>query len=65
MNKNKKNKITVIGAGSWGTTLAVLLADKEYELALWTHREETCKEILSKRKTSRELGQTKKMAGLL
>ena len=50
MNKNKKNKITVIGAGSWGTTLAVLLADKEYEVSLWTHREETYKEILSKRK---------------
>jgi len=50
MRKNKKNKITVIGAGSWGTTLAVLLADKEYEVSLWTHREETCKEILSKRK---------------
>ncbi len=50
MNKNKKNKITIIGAGSWGTTLAVLLADKEYEVSLWTHREETYKEILSKRK---------------
>lgn len=50
MSKNKKNKIAVIGAGSWGTTLAVLLADKEYDVSLWTHREETHKEILSKRK---------------
>ena len=30
MKKIKKNRIIVIGAGSWGTTLAVLLADKEY-----------------------------------
>ena len=50
MSKNKKNKIAVIGAGSWGTTLAVLLADKEYDVSLWTHREKTHKEILSKRK---------------
>ncbi|MCJ7471832.1 MAG: NAD(P)-dependent glycerol-3-phosphate dehydrogenase [Actinobacteria bacterium] len=50
MSKNKKNKIAVIGAGSWGTTLAVLLADKEYDVSLWTHREETHKEILYKRK---------------
>ena len=50
MKKIKKNRIVVIGAGSWGTTLAVLLADKEYDVSLWTHREETCKEILSKRK---------------
>lgn len=50
MKKHKKNKIVVIGAGSWGTTLAVLLADKGYDISLWTHREETCKEISSKRK---------------
>ena len=50
MKKIKKNRIVIIGAGSWGTTLAVLLADKEYDVSLWTHREETCKEILSKRK---------------
>ena len=27
--------ITVIGAGSWGTTLACLLAEKEYDVSLW------------------------------
>jgi len=50
MIKSKKNKIVVIGAGSWGTTLAVLLANKGYNVSLWTHREETCNEILSIRK---------------
>lgn len=29
--------ISVIGAGSWGTTLAYLLADKGYEVTLWAH----------------------------
>jgi glycerol-3-phosphate dehydrogenase (NAD(P)+) len=27
--------ISVIGAGSWGTTLACLLAEKEYDVVLW------------------------------
>src|SRR3990172_3282996 len=27
--------ISVIGAGSWGTTLACLLAGKEYDVTLW------------------------------
>ena len=35
----KKNvegvKITVLGAGSWGTTLAILLLDKGYPVRLW------------------------------
>ncbi|HMK61652.1 MAG TPA: NAD(P)H-dependent glycerol-3-phosphate dehydrogenase [Dissulfurispiraceae bacterium] len=29
--------IAVIGAGSWGTTLASLLTEKGYEVILWTH----------------------------
>ena len=30
-------KIGVIGAGSWGTTLANLLAKKGHEVTLWSH----------------------------
>lgn len=30
--------IAVLGAGSWGTTLAVLLAKKGHEVRLWAHR---------------------------
>ncbi len=29
--------IAVIGAGSWGTTLSCLLADKGYDVSLWVH----------------------------
>jgi len=32
--------IAVLGAGSWGTTLAVLLAKKGYQVRLWAHRPE-------------------------
>jgi glycerol-3-phosphate dehydrogenase (NAD(P)+) len=31
-------KISVIGAGSWGTALAILLAEKDYPVHLWGHR---------------------------
>jgi len=29
-------KISIIGAGSWGTTLAVLIAENGYDVTLWT-----------------------------
>lgn len=34
------DKLCVIGAGSWGTTLALLLARKGYPVTLWTRRQE-------------------------
>lgn len=37
--------IGVVGAGSWGTTLAWLLADKGYHVDLWAHEEEVVKSI--------------------
>ena len=41
-------KISVIGAGSWGTTLAILLAEKGFDVKLWARRQETADEIESK-----------------
>ena len=29
------NKVLVLGGGSWGTTLANLLAEKDYDVSLW------------------------------
>ncbi len=47
---NDKIKIIIIGAGSWGTTLAVLLANKGYDVHIWTRNKETYIDIKSKRK---------------
>lgn len=39
------NRIAVIGAGSWGTTLAGLLAEKGSDVALWVFEEDLAAEI--------------------
>lgn len=37
--------IAVIGAGSWGTTLAVLLANKGHNVSLWVYEKDLCEDI--------------------
>jgi len=39
------DRIAVLGAGSWGTALAVLLAEKKYQVSLWARREEAAAAI--------------------
>ena len=48
-------KISIIGAGSWGTTLAVLLGEKGFDVKLWARREELSNEIESKRENKQYL----------
>lgn len=48
-------KISVIGAGSWGTTLAVLLGGKGFDVKLWARREKLANEIESKRENTQYL----------
>ena len=40
-----KEKIAVVGSGGWGTALAILLADKGYEVKLWSYFKEEAEEL--------------------
>ena len=45
MSKSEISKVAVIGAGSWGTTLANLLVEKGCEVDLWVREEEVYHQI--------------------
>ncbi|MBE2204857.1 MAG: NAD(P)-dependent glycerol-3-phosphate dehydrogenase [Chthoniobacterales bacterium] len=45
-------KISIIGAGSWGTALAVLLAGHRGEILLWGHNPKVVEELISQRTNS-------------
>jgi len=59
MKKNSKTKmiekIAVIGAGSWGTALAMVLASKGYEVPLWDYDRDHVEAIKAERQNSRYL----------
>jgi glycerol-3-phosphate dehydrogenase (NAD(P)+) len=38
--REEVNKISIIGAGGWGTALATIIARKGHSVRLWAHREE-------------------------
>ena len=38
-------KVTVLGAGTWGTALAMVLADNGHDCFVWSHRDEQAMEI--------------------
>lgn len=42
-------KISIIGAGGWGTALALLLAENRTAVRLWAHNPEVTKELVSQR----------------
>lgn len=48
-------KVTVLGAGSWGTALSIVLADNGHEVNLWTHREEQAEAINTTHKNEKYL----------
>ena len=48
-------KVTVVGSGSWGTALAVMLAKNEHEVTIWSRRQDAVDELLNDRKNERYL----------
>ncbi len=48
-------RIGVLGAGSWGTALAMLLAGNGHAVTLWTHRSSRAEEMAQARENSRYL----------
>ena len=45
-------KVAVLGAGSWGTTFAKILADGGSDVALWARRSEVAREITQSKRNS-------------
>lgn len=49
------SRVTVLGSGSWGTALAIVLADNGHKVNLWTHRQEQAEKINLTHKNERYL----------
>jgi glycerol-3-phosphate dehydrogenase (NAD(P)+) len=47
-----RRRVTVLGAGSWGTTFAKILADGGSDVTLWARRPELAKEISEAKRNS-------------
>ena len=47
--------IAVLGAGSWGTALSVVLAKNGHKVMLWSHREEEAQKMQKEREQSSKL----------
>ncbi|MCU9613716.1 NAD(P)H-dependent glycerol-3-phosphate dehydrogenase [Caldibacillus lycopersici] len=51
----EQKKVTVLGAGSWGTALALVLADNGHEVRLWSHSKEQAESINATKKNEKYL----------
>jgi glycerol-3-phosphate dehydrogenase (NAD(P)+) len=50
--KPGQSRVAVLGAGSWGTTFAKVLADGGSSVAIWARRAELAREIMQSRRNS-------------
>lgn len=48
-------KVVVLGAGSWGTALSIVLAEKGHNCLLWSHRSDQANEINDKHSNDKYL----------
>jgi glycerol-3-phosphate dehydrogenase (NAD(P)+) len=55
MKELRNNRVAVIGAGSWGTSLAKLLGDKGVEVRLWAHKSDHVSALLRDRENKKYL----------
>ncbi|HEX9191231.1 MAG TPA: NAD(P)H-dependent glycerol-3-phosphate dehydrogenase, partial [Candidatus Deferrimicrobiaceae bacterium] len=42
MSEERKETVAVVGAGSWGTAFAAMLAERHADVSLWAHETEVC-----------------------
>ena len=49
MSGDKKESVAVVGAGSWGTAFAAMLAGRHESVALWAHEAEVCADLRDRR----------------
>lgn len=55
VNDNRGRRVAVIGAGSWGSTYAKILADAGCDVTLWARRDDVAREISTTRINSKYL----------
>ena len=55
MSANANQTIAVLGAGSWGTALAMLLAENKHNVKLWSHNADHASTMQQARENSRYL----------
>jgi glycerol-3-phosphate dehydrogenase (NAD(P)+) len=49
------SKISVIGAGAWGTTLSILAAENKHSVTIWSYEEDVTKSINELRENKKYL----------